>query len=536
LHGCCRTAWQTVLRAAVFLLLGSVAAAQQPTRLLEVSFAAERGQLHLRVAGENVATYVFEDQTITRPFLAHVRTPGGVQVTRNHPPQPEDAQDHATFHPGIWLAFGDISGHDYWRLKAKVVHDGFVHKPSGGAGRGGFAVRHRYLSADGKRTVCTELWRVTLHARPEGYALIWDSTFSPNADITFGDQEEMGLGVRLATPIAVTSKKGGRILDTAGRRDGAGIWGKSAEWCDYSGTISGKHAGVLIVPDPANFRPAWWHARDYGLLVANPFGRRALTGGEKSSVTVRRGQPLRLRFGLLIHSAEKGDEFDPVAAARRLATLLKRSAGDEILRYVRPSPKGPVDETVVRVEHDAEGRTITSVTTRGATALTLISHYDEGDRLREASVRLASKPASPAASVLVEHGKATVQRARRAPVTLDCPEGVVVTSAPDWTDAVVAVRRYDPGGERLQEFPGLWIHPTEEPARLTFKLTRQREDEVTHDGRSIRLLRLLLELRGGSKYTVWRSDAGQLVRLMPEGKPEQAIVLTGWEDSTRELR
>ncbi len=545
-----RTDWKSVLLAAVCLAVGSVAAAQQPASQPEVSFTAERGQLHVRLAGENVASYVFEDKTITRPFFAHVRAPGGIQVTRNYPPQPDDAQDHATFHPGIWLAFGDIGGHDYWRLKAKVVHDGFVEKPHGGAGRGGFAARNRYLSTDGKRTVCREVCRVTLHARPaghvKGYVLVWDSTFSSDdADFAFGDQEEMGLGVRLATPIAVTSKKGGRILDSAGRRDGAGIWGKAAEWCDYSGTISGQQAGVLVVPNPANFRPAWWHARDYGLLVANPFGRRALTGGKPSSVVVRRGEMLRLRFGLLIHAtalarSETDARFDPAAAAGEVLALLKASADDQTLKYVRPSSKGPVDETVIRIEGDPAGRTITSVTSRGATTLTLTSRYGADERLREANVRLASK--SPdrsslaAATVAVADGKATVRRAGREPATFDCPPGVIVTSAPDWTDAVVAVRRYDPAGNAMQEFPGLWIHSTQEPARLTFRLTRQAEDEVSRAGRRLRLLRLALELRGGSKYIVWRNDAGHLVRLMPQGKPEQAIVLSAWEEVTRDLK
>ena len=168
--------------------------------------------------------------------------------------------------------------------------------------------------------------------------------------------------------------------------------------------------------------------------------------------------------------------------------------------------------------------------------LTLVSKYDADGRLREANVRLATKTAASAASVTVADGKATIERTGRAPAAFDCPPGIIVTSAPDWTDAVVAVRRYDPAGKPTQEFPGLWIHPMQDPARLTFKLTREREDEMTRERRTVRLLRLALELRGGSKYTVWRNEVGQLVRLMPEGKPEQAIVLAGWEEATGELK
>jgi hypothetical protein len=55
--------------------------------------------------------------------------------------------------------------------------------------------------------------------------------------------------------------------------------------------------------DPASFRPSWWHNRDYGLMVANLFGREAMRPGARSPLTVRRGQTLRLRFGAAIHQS-----------------------------------------------------------------------------------------------------------------------------------------------------------------------------------------------------------------------------------------
>ena len=51
-------------------------------------------------------------------------------------------------------------------------------------------------------------------------------------------------------------------------------------------------------------------------MVANPFGRQALTGGERSQVPVRRGEPLRLRFGLLFHAARADRPVDLNAAYR----------------------------------------------------------------------------------------------------------------------------------------------------------------------------------------------------------------------------
>jgi hypothetical protein len=90
----------------------------------------------------------------------------------------------------------------------------------------------------------------------------------------FGDQEEMGLGVRVATGIA--EKNGGIILASTGDRTARATWGKSFGWCDCSGELGDRRVGVTLMPDPANFRPSWFHNRDYGLMVTNPFGRKAM--------------------------------------------------------------------------------------------------------------------------------------------------------------------------------------------------------------------------------------------------------------------
>ncbi len=259
-------------------------------------------QLKIVVGDNHFATYVYRDPKISRPYFAHVHTPQGIQVTRNHPPQPGDAQDHADYHPGLWMAFGDIDGHDYWRLKARVVQDRIEAIATTEPNHGWFVVRNNYLSADGKRTVCRERCRFDIYAKPAGYLLVWDSQFTvAEDDFYFGDQEEMGLGVRVATPLAVDRELGGQIIDSQGRRNGKEVWGQQADWCDYHGKVDGREVGVMVMPDPANFRASWWHARDYGFIAANPFGVSAFTGGAKSRVFVSKEKPLRLRYGVLIH-------------------------------------------------------------------------------------------------------------------------------------------------------------------------------------------------------------------------------------------
>ncbi|MBX6312253.1 MAG: PmoA family protein [Isosphaeraceae bacterium] len=289
----------------------------------EVTFRRLPAGLQIDIGGRPFARYLFESGPIPRPFFEHLHAPVGTQVTRNNPPvEGKDLTDHPTFHPGLWLAFGDLNGVDYWRTKDRIRHVGFVEEPKGSPGRGAFAVRNRYEKDS--EVIGEEVCRLTIAVCPAGYLLIWDSQFHPKGgDLVFGDQEEMGLGIRMATPLAVVN--GGRIIDSEGRINEAQVWGKQADWCAYGGEIDGKQVGVLLMLHPKNFRRSWFHARDYGLLVANPFGRNAFTKSEKSRVVIHPGEVLRLRFGVLIYGGPAESSPDLSAAYQDYLRL----SGDE---------------------------------------------------------------------------------------------------------------------------------------------------------------------------------------------------------------
>ena len=279
-------------------------------------FTQSADRLAITFAGKPVAEYVFRDDKILRPFFAHVHAPGGIKVTRNHPPVAgQDATDHDTMHPGLWLAFGDISGQDFWRNKGRIEHVRFVEPPRVEKEQLAFAAENRLQSTNGQ-TIGTQISRVALAALSHGYLLIWQADFLPAAEeLVFGDQEEMGLGVRVATKI--TEKNGGTILTSTGAKTAKVTWGKSFEWCDYSGELDGRRVGVTLMPDPANFRPSWFHNRDYGLMVANPFGRKAMNQGETSRVVVKKGERLSLRFGIYLHVEPPASQPDLAAAYRQ---------------------------------------------------------------------------------------------------------------------------------------------------------------------------------------------------------------------------
>ena len=87
---------------------------------------------------------------------------------------------------------------------------------------------------------------------------------------------------------------------------------------------------ATLQPDNPN-HPSWWHARDYGLFAANPFGAHDFEGKPRGTgaVTVSAGASLRFRYRVLIddHAAAAATldaAFDAFASGSDPATALGR--------------------------------------------------------------------------------------------------------------------------------------------------------------------------------------------------------------------
>lgn len=262
----------------------------------------QANRLIITSSGRPVAHFVFSDQQVQRPFFAHVHTPDGIPVTRSFPPVAGvDATDHADMHPGIWIAFGDISGEDFWRNRGTIRHEKFIVYPRQTVDGVEFATVSDFVASDGNVLGQLES-RLAVTIYGDGYLIEWLAILKAGkVQFVVGDQEEMGFGVRLATPIAETN--GGRVYTSEGIVGASHAWGRTADWCDYSATIVGRRIGISVLSDDRNFRRSWMHTRDYGLVVANPFGRKAFTGKDSPSrVFVGPEVPLRIRFGAYVYS------------------------------------------------------------------------------------------------------------------------------------------------------------------------------------------------------------------------------------------
>jgi hypothetical protein len=101
---------------------------------------------------------------------------------------------------------------------------------------------------------------------------------------------------------------GGRLTDSEGRQTEADIFGRRAQWMDYSGaTADGAVEGITYFDHPRNPRsPSYWHVREDGWMCAS------FCMNEEYLLAV--DEPLRLRY--LLH-AHRG-ALDTKKAARVL--------------------------------------------------------------------------------------------------------------------------------------------------------------------------------------------------------------------------
>lgn len=269
----------------------------------------DSGRLAISYGEKPVTNYVFSDQAILRPYLESLRAPSGVQLTRNNPPQPTDANDHATMHPGLWLGFGSINGEDFWRNKGRIQHLGFTREPAVENGVLSFATDNQLVGVDGK-VIGRQALEIGMRASgPNAYLVTVATTLrGEHVDLVFGDQEEMGLGVRMETKL--TEKAGGVVTNSAGTRGAKAVWGKVASWASYARDVDGRTQGVAIFPAASNPTPTWWHSRDYGVMVANGFGKRALPAQPDGNLVIKAGESLQLRYGVLLFDTPAGAPVD----------------------------------------------------------------------------------------------------------------------------------------------------------------------------------------------------------------------------------
>jgi Methane oxygenase PmoA len=278
--------------------------------------------------GKALATRYHFGPKVAKPFFWPVNSPAGVPLTRGWPMEkaaPGEAIDHI-HQKSLWFCHGDIipegielkqkikgvEGVDFWSETPGhgLIVCSDVGTPEVRKNHGKVATFNTWRTADNVK-VLEEKRLLHLHNFGPAQLLVLDIELHASAAaLTFGDTKEGSLGVRVRQEL--TADKGKGVISNAdgkvGEKGPDGCWGRLSAWCDYSGPIAGKTAGITVFTDPDNPYPTCWHSRGYGLMAANPFGRDKSgfpdLKGKTELVKLEQGKRLKFRFGVLLHDGD----------------------------------------------------------------------------------------------------------------------------------------------------------------------------------------------------------------------------------------
>lgn len=247
-----------------------------------------------------------------KPVVWPLIGPTGKEMTRAWPLRPEsrsEAQDHV-HQRSLWFTFGRVNGVSFWH--ETPGHGVIEHREFKRVAGGPSAVietGNDWLGPDGKK-ILSDVRSIACGANDVARWLDFDIILtSGDTPVVFADDKEGMFGVRVAHSMAVDSKQGGEIVSSEGKKNGA-AWGQPAAWVDYHGPVNGESVGIAILNHPSSFRfPTHWHVRTYGLFAANPFGKKAFSGGAEKGVDgtfqLKPKENLVFRYRVLLH---RGDE------------------------------------------------------------------------------------------------------------------------------------------------------------------------------------------------------------------------------------
>jgi len=294
-----------VLIVAACLLARHDAIAQAtPTPLGGLSLEKKQGKISVLIDGEVFTEYVYTDTP--KPYLYPIVGPTGAKMTRNYP-MVQGIKGEQTDHPhhrSMWFAHGSVNGYDLWaegKNKGTTITSAEPEAQITGGLSADISTRNKWLAPDGKEIGSDRTTIRVSHYSDKSRVIDYITviTAQPDKPLVFGDTKEGMMAMRVHPAIRLKGEVAtGHAINSAGDKD-LDVWGKRAKWVAYWGQIDGKTCGVAIFDSPENLRhPTWWHARDYGLVAANPFGIHDFEKKPKGTgdYTLQEGQQLILRY------------------------------------------------------------------------------------------------------------------------------------------------------------------------------------------------------------------------------------------------
>ena len=301
----------------VVLLPWAILAAASPVSAAAVEFRREGDRIDIVIAGRAFTTYYFSADK-PKPYLFPLRTAQGTIVTRGFPmvtniPGEDRDEPHQR---AMYFGHGDIDGYDFWgeaefprwssHSAATFGRTAFVALDEMRVGPESGTIKAEFnLTAPDGKVVATQTQAYTFRGDERLRIIDCEFTiYASDGPLHIGDTKEGTFAIRL---VKALEPPAGHMVSSNGAAGEKQIWGKRADWVDYYGNVAGESVGIAIFDDPRNLRhPTYWHARQYGLLSANPFGLKEFLHDRHrdGSYTIPPGESLTLRYRVLIHHGD----------------------------------------------------------------------------------------------------------------------------------------------------------------------------------------------------------------------------------------
>jgi hypothetical protein len=306
-------------------------------------------RIDVTIDGHPFTSYLWPD-SLDKPVLYPLVAPDGTTVTRGYPlqPRPGERVDHP-HHAGVWFNYGNVNGFDFWNNSSAIpaaqkpkmgsIHHTRIVSTKSGKQEGEIVTESIWTDGTGTDQL-KEQTRYIFHADAGSRSIDRIATLTALKPVTFHDDKEGLIGIRVAHFLESPTEKGGVFNDASGRptkvaeadttgatgvyRTSAGItgdkvWSTRGAWCGLTGTSpEGKTETVAILDHPGNPGfPTYWHARGYGLFAANPLGDHIFDPkAPEHDFTIAQGQTATFRYRILLTStAPTPQQLDAAEAA-----------------------------------------------------------------------------------------------------------------------------------------------------------------------------------------------------------------------------
>lgn len=280
---------------------------------IEFENDAAQQQLHVRLGSQTAFTYCYGTNW-DLPHIYPLRSPSGksmtVQKTEPYPHHRSfwftdtvqlEGQREASFYNALYTGAGDKKNPQP-PFRDRIRHIGLTTaKDSGASGKAELRLKLIWEMDHGKTLVLDDARSIRIVALGAGeYFLDLDFTLTASyGDVTFRSDE-----VHYAWPFIrlnedFNSNGSGVIVNSAGAIGQKETNLKEARWVDFSRTGVPDAEGLAMFSYSANEHPHKWLTRDYGC-----FGPRRVDAKSGKPFTLKKGESLSTRVGVLVHSGD----------------------------------------------------------------------------------------------------------------------------------------------------------------------------------------------------------------------------------------